>query len=400
MKIGILTLTSRTNLNNGAALQAWALKTTIAKIAPPPENEVFVLPLDQDPKEKAYKKYKTKKGVKNIFRYYISSLIRTIKHNRQIRSANERYLSFENFHLDNNFNGMQRFFPCEIDEKTKDIDVFVIGSDWVWHLSDKDLNCNPKDLSELSSIYLGFSPTLRSTQKRIAYAASQGIIPNKKSSIWKDALKNFSTISVREAESRQYLCQNDPSKQIECVVDPTLLLNVEDLRSIESQRKIYDSTEGFIALYVLPSDNTEAIRKYANRLAKLTGLRICNLSWDREFFISGTPSLGNRFGPSEFLAGIQQSSYLITNSFHGMVFASLYHKPFTAFQRQENDFRQLNLVRLLNLKERLLINNGQNEEDPFGKDVNWKLVDKNRNDAARLSMEFLKRSILDVNSSN
>lgn len=61
MKIGILTLTSRTNLNNGAALQAWALKTTIAKIAPPPENEVFVLPLDQDPKEKAYKKYKTKK---------------------------------------------------------------------------------------------------------------------------------------------------------------------------------------------------------------------------------------------------------------------------------------------------------------------------------------------------
>lgn len=83
-----------------------------------------------------------------------------------------------------------------------------------------------------------------------------------------------------------------------------------------------------------------------------------------------------------------------------MVFASLYHKPFTAFQRQENDFRQLNLVRLLNLKERLLINNGQNEEDPFGKDVNWELVDKNRNDAARLSMEFLKRSILDVNSSN
>lgn len=99
----------------------------------------------------------------------------------------------------------------------------------------------------------------------------------------------------------------------------------------------------------------------------------------------------------EFLGAIKNSRYVITNSFHGMVFASLYHKPFTAFQRQPNDFRQINLARLLNMENRLLPCENRTsvdtDVDPFDIEPDWERADTARRFAAARSIDFLKRSL-------
>lgn len=311
-----------------------------------------------------------------------------------LKKSWSRYQKFEHFLSTYCFNKRERFPPTEIEKQTKDIDVFLVGSDWVWHLSDNLLNSDPIDLNWLQFIYLGFHPVFHN-KKLIAYAASQGIIPHSPSSILREALENFCMISVREAESVLYLSKNGTTKPIEHVLDPTLLINIADLPEIESNITINNSDK-YIFLYILPAKNINTIRVYAQNIAEKTGKSICNFSQETDFSVSGIPSLGNKFGPSEFLAGIKQCHYVITNSFHGMVFALLYHKPFTVFQRQQNDFRQINLVRLLDLENRLLPNIEINHsfEDPYNIKIDWNHVDKLRKKASSVSVDFLKRSIL------
>ena len=78
-----------------------------------------------------------------------------------------------------------------------------------------------------------------------------------------------------------------------------------------------------------------------------------------------------------------------------MVFASLFHKKFTAFRRSEQDFRQDNLVRMLGLENRLLSINSDDlkEKDPFFLDINWERSDCLREEGARSSWDFLKNNI-------
>ena len=402
MKVGIITLTFRLNLNYGAALQAWALKTTVQKFLHH-ADEVFVLPLDIAPEEDSVKKYKNRKGLINNLRYIYSSFKRRIKYRMAICKTGYRYVCFEKFNRLNSFNRRRRFTPYQIESKTQDVDIFIIGSDCVWYIPEDLLNSQPSALNALQSVYLGFVPNLAKSKKRISYAASQGTIHFGQSSLWRLALNNFKAISVRELESASYLSTNGSSKPIEHVVDPTLLLDLDDLQKVESDIVISNSCSGFIAMYVLPSDNVEFIRDYANELSKKTGLPIYNLSWGKDFEIPGVVALGNRFGPSEFLAGIRQSSYVVTNSFHGMVFSIIYHKPFTAFQRQNNDFRQINLVRLLGLEGRLLSfedARSKANKDPYELDIDWMIVEKRRKTAAFASINFLKKNILNGNSTN
>ena len=404
MKIGILTLCQKSNMNYGAVLQAWALKTVIERIVP--GGGIFVLPLEKHPREEAYKKYKKKSGLINWIRFRFSVLRRMHVYRIGPERINEtRFEKFQLFLRKYAFEGRDYFFAKDIEYVVNDIDVIVIGSDWVWYVQDSELNDIPQNLLEIKSVYLGFCPSqLRVGQKRIAYAASQGIIPNQASSLWRLALNNFSAVSVREVESVKYFTENGSPLRIEHVLDPTLLLESEDLQEIEVTVPTEMSLGHYIVLYILPSEHTQEIIDYVRDLSEKIGMPIRNVSWSKDVEIPDIEALGGDLGPSEFLTYIKNSKYVVTNSFHGMVFASLYHRRFTAFQRQANDFRQINLVRLLGLENRLLPTDGfktySELKDPFDIEVDWTRVDERRRKEAQHSVSFLKRSILDGNTAH
>lgn len=293
------------------------------------------------------------------------------------------------------------FYADDFEQETKEIDAFIIGSDWVWYLPERFLNVNPTDLPIEKALYLGFIPFRQSHAPRmIAYAASQGIIPTTSSSLLRLALKNFSSISVREEESVHYLTKNGSPIPVQHVVDPTLLLEKSDFEIIE--RDLPDTCsitkDDYILVYELKvTENEDSLPKYAEKLSNKIGIPICNISLKSDAPLIKTKSLGEQFGPMEFLSAIKNSRYVITNSFHGMVFSSLYHKPFTAFQRQSNDFRQINLARMLNMENRLLpcANHTfvDTDVEPFDIEPDWERADAVRRVAAARSIDFLIRSL-------
>lgn len=266
------------------------------------------------------------------------------------------------------------FPPSDINKNIQEIDTIIIGSDWVWHLPDKELDLSLSSLSEYKQILLGNIPSIQNNPSKriISYAASQGIIPNKYSPALRQAIDNFDAISVREKESIQYFKKiikyDGPILQ---VADPTLLISKRDLEGVESKIQINGH---YIAVYCLPCQNPQDIQSYIHTIQIQTGLPVMILNKSSEFHCHGS-EIGDTIGPGEWLSYIKNASYLITNSFHGMVFAITYRRAFTAFYRQKNDFRQENLVHQLGLEERLLHPNASSI-DPFTLEIDWSKVEK------------------------
>ena len=398
MNVGILTLTYKSNLNYGAVIQAWALKKTVEKYF---GENVVILPMEPELYRTIRRKYSKRTGLLSCIRKKYA----LFRKNRKLQKLDEYYRSYDRCHRFQSFlhefafNGRDIFYPEQIEREISGIDALIIGSDWVWYIPDSQLNVNPSDLPRERAIYLGFTPNQNAPfPRRIAYAASQGIVPSIPSTLWKKALQNFSAVSVREEESVRYLTENGTPLPIEHVVDPTLLLEAEDFGSVETDVSSYIPKDGYILVYRLGMGNrSDPLPDYARRLSERTGLPICNVSTRADAPMIQEDPLGDRIGPREFLSLIRQSRYVVTNSFHGMVFASLYHRPFTAFQRQANDYRQLNLVRLLGFENRLLPNENRDlvgtELDPFGMEPDWERADQARRAAAARSIDFLKRSL-------
>lgn len=409
MRVGILTLTYKRNLNYGAALQAWALKTAVEKYT---GNDSVVIPMEPEFSRRIRKKYSQKKGGFSELRKWFAGfkVKRSLRRENRSLERYERYQRFQYFLENFAFSGRESFLADDIDSGIdKEFDALLIGSDWVWSLPESLLNVEPLDLPLEKAVYLGFLPPgVASSPSRIAYAASQGVVPSVSSTLLRDALNNFSAVSVREIESVKYLTENGAPIPIHHVVDPTLLIEEEDLKIIERKPSFNIPELGendYILAYELVTKNkVDPLPKYVEELSRKTGLRICNISTQADAPLISNEALGERLGPMEFLSLIKNSRYVVTNSFHGMVFASLYHKPFTAFQRQANDFRQLNLVRLLNMENRLLSCENSSyvdtDIDPFAIEPDWKQADVARRVAAARSIDFLKRSLNNVDSSH
>ena len=96
--------------------------------------------------------------------------------------------------------------------------------DQVWH-------------GEWPAYFLSFVP---GGKRKIAYGVSTGKDRLSEYDIEqiKGYTKDYTAISVREADTADILKAAMPNKSIDVVLDPTMLLDLEDWNSIVSERKI------------------------------------------------------------------------------------------------------------------------------------------------------------------
>ena len=185
--IEIITLNGYFNYGN--RLQLFALSSVLEKL-----NET---PVVYWPKNK-------KTFIKNIIKY--SPLLRKYEKEKKLRKFTQLYTpKTTNKHI------------CKFS---------VVGSDQVW---------NPD--------YVRDNPYLLLGDSRISYAASIGreSLTNDQKKTFREALKHYSSISVREQSAKRML-QPLTNKKIEVVLDPTLLLDREEYTKLE--KKPRDITEG------------------------------------------------------------------------------------------------------------------------------------------------------------
>lgn len=210
------------------------------------------------------------------------------------------------------------------DENWNAYNLAIVGSDQVWHRW-------RKNSKELPYYYLEFLPN----EKRVSYAASFGFekFPPSDREEHIKGLLEMREISCRE-QSGCVLVEAETGRTALQVLDPTLLLNSTDWRSVEGDiSQIIKSGERFAFVYFL-GDITEEYRDFIDSIAKKRRIRIIDFMDMQNRKIA-------HCGVGEFIRFIDHADYVFTDSFHCTVFSVIFNKKFTVFRRKGEGFEKM-----------------------------------------------------------
>lgn len=249
------------------------------------------------------------------------------------------------------------------------LDCIIVGSDQVWCPK-----CKPKGL--IQNLYLSFAND--SNIKKIAYAASFGdrnwvydTVMTKQCAL---LAKKFDAISTRE-DSGVLLCRDYLGVDAVGVLDPTLLLEKQVYLDL---CRCVPKNENILFAYVL--DINDAKRNFIMSVASSKGL------------IPKIVSIGNQDALSveEWIAMFRDSSFVITDSFHGSVFSIIFNCDFYAILNSgRGGDRFISLFRRLGLEKRLLVDQLIDE----GNTISWSDVNSKRNEWIEISLKYLKENL-------
>lgn len=316
--IGILTLGLKHNY--GGILQATALYNFL-------NNEGYV-PL-------LIRKY----PIQNSFKFLILRVLEIIpfQNLKGLRNAHIKYknnINFLNYYMPNQTKVFK--YKTEIEEYLKEnsIDYLIVGSDQVWRYS----YIND---SEYDTYFLNFN--IAKKIKKISYAASFGIDrweePSKNLDV-KKYLSDFNAISVRETSGKLICKENFEIENVQIVLDPTFLVNKSFyLDMIKDSRKtfydcityILDKSDRKLKLI----DNFNLKYKHINKFDLL--------------------SRSSKLTINDWVSYYYYTDFIITDSFHGMVFSIIFNKEFVVLINDDRGRDRFeSLCNILGLEDRLI----------------------------------------------
>lgn len=254
---------------------------------------------------------------------------------------------------------------------------FICGSDQVWVTT----TLNPEPM-----MYLRFAPK----EKRLAYAPSLGrdYLPKYNEKILRRYISDIPHVSVREETGAQII-KNLTNRDVPVVADPTLLLKREEWSKLECCIPV---PEDYILCYFLDAPSMEvskAIHNYSDRVGK----RVVMLGTVFDIHISQEEVITPHAGPGEFLYLISKASVVITDSYHGVLFAINYQKDFWSVERAYSHFnqssRQKSILSRFGLEDRYL----KDEMDIEETHVDYMEVNKKKDAFVVSSMQYLRNAI-------
>lgn len=310
-KIGILTL-YHNNFNYGGLLQAYALWKVL-------DEQGY------DVKEISY-------HLDSGYPWYRESSISSIKSEAKTLAKKvlwrsyytglkQRDIAMHQFEL--TIPHTEEVTAQEIHKLNASFDTFICGSDQIW---------NP--IGWQDTLFLSFvSPENR----KIAYAASMArdFFTKEEADYAYRMTRDFTALSVREEQSLKAMREHHPDFTAEIMPDPTLLLPVTDWNEITKKGRAQDGE--YIFAYFLGNETTA--RDRVIEYAKVRGKKIYFINYLNKYCRNWEKVHQNLmvpyadFGVPDFLAMIQNASLVITDSFHGAVFSSIFHTPFVVMSR-------------------------------------------------------------------
>lgn len=321
MKIGILTLPLASNY--GGILQCYALQTVLERMG----HEVVVLDRTFAAPSAGLILRRCGSVLKCLVRRYILgqkniailspwSNTYLVDKSKQVDCSLLLEFVGEYINTTSPLRSSEELLKCV--RKSK-IDCLIFGSDQVWR----------EEYSPyLTDFFAGFLPE-DAEMLKITYGASFGTSENPISEQMLETCRRlssrFDAISVRE-KSAVGLVKQYFGKHAELVLDPTLLLDADDY-VIERPKTACSVTadQDTLVSYVLDTDGQKA--KIADDVAGELGLK--------ESFMGLSPkksdgSPDKMIPVQSWLDNFRNSSFVVTDSFHGCVFSVINRKPFIA----------------------------------------------------------------------
>ncbi len=264
---------------------------------------------------------------------------------------------------------------------------WIVGSDQVWrkYLVQKKEN-------DMSFYFLGRVPE-EERRRSISYAASFGTYE------WEGTpeetkecarlLRQFKAVSVRE-HSGVRLCQELFGVSAVQMPDPTLLLLASDYEKLMEEKQPKGDGKPYVAAYLLqaPADHPSALKDIAAR----KGLSVRNMM----------PSVHARLRRDRFpmsvgqwLRTLRDAECLVTDSFHGCIFAIIFNKPFICLgSRSCGNARFDTLMETFHLESRML-EKGASAADLMETPIDWAEVNAIHDAERERGLAFLRENLLD-----
>lgn len=228
----------------------------------------------------------------------------------------------------------------ELKKNVPEADIYMTGSDQVW---------GPTEDGTYDSAYcLAFTSD---TAKCISYAASFGrtALTEQIKQYYRKYLHRYAHITVREDSAVKLV--KELGLVSEQAVDPTLLLSAQEWRRLiknTSKKKKY------VLIYQLHNDSI--LGEYARKVAKAKGLPLIRISTTLHQIVRPGRFVWNST-IEDFISYIDQAECVITDSFHGTVFAINLNTQFVeVLPHNGTGTRNQSILKLTKLENRVLKN--------------------------------------------
>ncbi len=365
-KVGLLTIHSP--YNYGAALQAYATQKSICDIGA--ECKIIDFSTSDTIRGKKFLRF----GIsKKVIKHNIRNALRAVsffKRKNRFEQFKNRYmrLTYHSYNKDNIGSVRKEKFDC-----------IVTGSDQTFNLN---LNRYSHPLDR-EIFFLPFINT-----KKISYAASMGEhigdLTDVQQEFIRTALSDYSAISVREEVCADKL-ESLLGKRPEIIADPTLAIPREHWESIVAP--VEELPEKYILFYTVLSAPWTV--EYVKKLSRETGLPVVAAHPQNSFEMNSGFIRSDTCGPAEFLYLIKNADLVVTTSFHGTVFSTIFSRPFVSLILGEGN-RISSLLSRAGLEERGF-RSAPEEVDLYN--IDFSSAEKYLLETQKKNLDFLKRSL-------
>lgn len=370
MKVGILTLPLRDNY--GGILQAVALSSYLATKG----HEVVLIQKSAQPPRGL------KASLKSVARELLLKIplpglintpkllsVRRIRLHRSFIESAFRNISPKVFTTDDLRTYVER----------EGVEAIIVGSDQVWRKRYID---DPYYLSYFLDFVDG------KACRKIAYAASFG------KDYWEgtgdskrigELLSDFTAVSTRE-QSGVRICQDTfEYTQAVSVLDPTLLMDQKFyIDKVINGNVSKDYTVNGLLTYVLDEDPEKLaiIRAAMNAIG-------CEVATHLKGFSSHT----RIYTIPEWVASFQRANFVVTDSFHGMLFSIIFEKNFVVIGNSHRGMERFtSILSQIGLENRLILRTDDLSKSQFSQ-IDYSRVNEALRPLKERSFSFLEKTL-------
>ncbi|MFG0454076.1 polysaccharide pyruvyl transferase family protein [Shewanella mangrovisoli] len=356
MKVATFTLPFHPNY--GATLQAYALQQSLIELG----HETAAIDVER-------------KALRSLVRHYLSRFKSFLLGGDFRENYNYGNLEFHKFIKNEIITTRKITFPYQF--RRKDInsfDAYIVGSDQVWR---------PKYVENIQRYFFDF---VSNDKIKISYAASFGTgsfeFLEEDAAHCKSLINEFKAVSVREESGVDICCNYFKYPKPQLVLDPTFLIEVNKYNDlIDKYSNSKPNSDCFC--YIL-DPNEYKISKIKNSFIEA---KILNLGVDTK----------NKVGIGCWLKGIRDSEYVVTDSFHGVVFSIIFNKKFVAIGNRSRGLARFeNILNLFGIPERLVTEEALesiNLKEVLDKEIDYTQVNNILLEQRLNSFQFLKNSL-------
>lgn len=362
-RFGIVSYNIHCNFTNyGSALQSWALQQAADRLGEGRWETVLVdycpdILQDKDPRDPISHMWDTDEESRRMCQLSMPAILKNA--DQFDRFYQIRFRRSRGVYTSENFQ--------DIVGQEK-LDGFICGSDTIF--------C----IDEFGGFEDGYYANYPCMQGRsVSYAASFGdarFTPDTLA-VLRERLQNFQSLGLREDTLLPFV-RESVSVPVKRVLDPTLLLTAEDYEPITAPRR---EARPYLLLYA--RRHNPQMSAYAEKIAAENGWEIVEISLRAEN--AQRHRMFYEAGVEDFLSLVKYAEYVVTNSYHGMIFSIQFQRNFRIFTREQCDTKISSLLNLLGLSN---LTRGEGAIGTFYSEVERRLQTERNN-----SLRFLESEL-------